>query len=159
MKIKALVLLLAAGLLLLTGCGNKGDQTATSNPLTGAEMAEKLQASGAFTELTPASDKVFEKYLMIETEDLEDHLLLTDATRETAEMIVLVKVRKPEEAEAVRQKLDDYLAEQKALYRDYQPGEMVKLDQAVAEVHNCWISLLVSSDPDASRKALHEILK
>ena len=159
MKIKALVILLAAGLFLLAGCSNTGEQTATSDLLTGSEIAEKLQTSGAFTELTAASDKVFEKYLMIETADLEDHLMLTDATRETAEMIVLVKVRKPEEAEAIRRKLDDYLAEQKALYRDYQPDEMVKLDQAVAEVSNCWISLLVSGDPAASRKTLHEIIK
>ncbi len=159
MKIKAFIILLTAGLFLLTGCSNNGNQTAMSDRLTGTEIAEKLKASGAFTELTSASDKVFEKYLMIETDDLEDHLMLTDATRETAEMIILVKVRKSEEAEAVRQKLDDYLAEQKALYRDYQPGEMVKLDQAVVEVHNSWISLLVSGDPPASRKTLHEIIK
>ena len=159
MKIKGLLILLTAGLLLLTSCSNTGDQTAVSDPLTGIEIAEKLQASGDFTELTSASDKVFEKYLMIETSDLEDHLLLTDATRETAELIVLVKVRRMEEAEAVRQKLDDYLAEQKALYRDYQPGEMTKLDQAVVEVSNRWISLLVSKDPNASRKLLHEMIK
>ena len=159
MKKTALAILLAAGLFLLAGCGSTGDQTAASNPLTAAEIAGKLQDSGTFTELTAASDKVFEKYLMIETAGLEDHLMLTDATRETAEMIVLVKVGRAEEAEAVRQKLDDYLAEQKALYRDYQPGEMSKLDQAAAEVRGCWISLLVSKDTAASRKALQGMIK
>ena len=157
MKIKALILLLAAGLLLLSACGSTGNQAAKSASLTGTEIAEKLQASGAFTELTAASDKVFEKYLMLETDDLADHLMLTDATRETAEMIVLVKVHKQEEAEAVRRNLDDYLAEQKALYRDYQPDEMVKLDQAVVEIRDCWVTLLVSRDPAASRKLLLEI--
>ena len=159
MKKTALAILLAAGLFLLAGCGSTGDQTAVSDSLTGTEIAEKLQASGAFTELTPASDKVFEKYLMIETEGLEDHLLLTDATRETAEMIILVKVGKAEETDAVRRKLDDYLAEQKALYRDYQPGEMSKLDQAAAEIRGRWIILLVSKDTSASRRLLQEIMK
>lgn len=147
MKIRKLLLalVLTALCLLMTSCGDKQEELT----LTCAEIADKVQAAVDFTELTATNESYLEKYLWIDAVDLDDWVLLRDATRATPEMILVVKVKEGADMAAIRKAAEDYHSEQILAYRDYQPAQMPKLEDAKVMENGRYIVLIVS--PDAAK--------
>ena len=139
----ALCLLLC---ILLTGCGNTGESVAN---LTCAQIAEKAQAAASFVPLTDVNVNYLEKYLMIDSDDLEDWVMRRDATRATPEMILVLKVKAGADQADIRQAVQEYHDEQIMTYRGYQPAQMPKLESAKVMEQGQLIVLVVS--PDAAK--------
>lgn len=141
-------LLALALLLCLLLCGCAKEDTA-SQPMTCAEIADEVQKAAAFVELTDANEKYLEKYLMIEAADLASWVMRRDATRATPEMILVLEVKPGADKAAIRQAVQDYHDEQLFQYRDYQPAQVFKLEDARVLENGAFIVLAVS--PDAAK--------
>lgn len=141
---KALMLLMLALCLVMTGCTAK-----ESTPLSCTGIADAVFKSTDFAELMDANERYLEKYLMIEADDLAAWVMRRDATRATPEMILVLEVREGADQAAIRQAVQAYHDEQILQYRDYQPEQVYKLENAAVKENGAFIVLAVS--PDASK--------
>ena len=142
-------LLLACCLLfcvMLSGCGSSSENGA---PLSCSQIAEKAQSAASFVALTDVNESYLEKYLMIEADDLEEWVMRRDATRATPEMILVLKVKSGANQAEIKKAVQEYHEEQLLQYRDYQPAQVYKLEDAKVLENNSYIVLIVS--PDASK--------
>lgn len=154
MQIKKKAFLLGAALwmcLLLNGCA--GDREAKED-LTCAQIADQVQAAAGFAEMTDANEKYLEKYLMIEADDLDDWVMRRDASRATPEMILVIRVKSTADQSAVKGYVQAYLDEQILQYRDYQPAQLFKLENAAVLDNGPFIALIVSPDAGKTNAAL-----
>lgn len=142
---KTLLALLIILCLVLTGCAKDKE----SAPLSCAAVAEQVQNAAAFAELTDANEAYLEKYLMIEAEDLASWVMRRDATRATPEMILVLEVKAGADQAAIKQAVQEYHDEQLFQYRDYQPAQVFKLEDAKVMENGAFIVLAVS--PDAAK--------
>ena len=152
MKRITAVLLLAALLLAAAGCFAE----AAPEEMTCEGLADAVLASAEFRELTDMTERYVEKYLILSAEDLDEWVFKRDATRGTPEMILLLKVKAGADQALIRQSAQELLEEQRLQYRDYQPGEMFKLEAARVLENGPFLALIVSPDADASYAALGE---
>lgn len=138
--------------LLLAGCGQ---ETPKAEPdLTCAQWADKIQAATGFAELTDVNEKYLEKALVIEAATLSDWAFRRDGGGTTPEMILVLRVRQGEDKTEVIQAVRDYLEEQTLMYRDYQPDQAFKLENARIMEKDGLIALAVSPDAEKVASAL-----
>lgn len=142
---KKLIMLLTL-CLALTGCTSARKDAA---PLSCAGVADALQKAVAFTELTDVNENYLEKYLLIEADDLSSWVMRRDTTRATPEMILVLEVKEGANQAEIKQAVQEYHEEQIFQYRDYQPGQMFKLEGAKVMENGAFIVLAVS--PDAAK--------
>ncbi len=148
-------LLLMALLLVCLLCGCAAEKKAEeAAPKTCAEWADAIAASAGFQELADANVKYLEKHLMVEADSLEDFCLRMDNTRATPEMICVMKVKAGANQAEVKKALEDYRKEQITVYRDYQPDQVVKLENARVLENGAYLVLSVSPDADKTAAAL-----
>ncbi len=148
-------LLLMALLLVCLLCGCAAEKKAEeAAPKTCAEWADAIAASAGFQELADANAKYLEKHLMVEADSLEDFCLRMDNTRATPEMICVVKVKAGVNQAEAKKALEDYRKEQITVYRDYQPDQVVKLENARVMENGAYLVLSVSPDADKTAAAL-----
>ena len=70
----------------------------------------------------------------------------------TAEEICVAKASDEEAAKALLEKLEQYLADTKASFAGYLPGEVKKLDDAFLKRYGDAVVLVVGADSDAKEK-------
>ena len=143
---------LIALLCLLCGCAAKEQPAAISK--TCAELADAVAASASFQEMADANAKYLAKHLLVEADDLDDWCLRMDNTRATPEMICILKVKQSVDRVAVKKALEAYRTEQLGVYRDYQPDQVFKLENARVLENGAYLALLVSPDADKTAAAL-----
>ena len=156
-KMWPLGLLLLCLALLLSGCGKPqpaGQDTQTD--LTCAQWADKIQAAAAFAKMTDVNQKYLEKTLLIQADTLSDWAFRRDGEGATPEMILVLRVKAGEDQAAVIQAVRDYLEERTLQYRDYQPDQLYKLENARILVQGGLIALAVSPDAEKAGAALGE---
>ena len=147
MKLKKMLLLGSLLLcLLLTGCTAAPKEAAE---LSCVQIAEQVQNSTTFVELTDVNVNYLEKYLMIDADDLEEWVMRRDATRATPEMILVLKVKEGADQADIKLAVQEYHDEQIMQYRDYQPAQMFKLEGAKVMENGRCIVLVVA--PDAAK--------
>lgn len=144
--------------LLLTGCAQAqpaGQETARpETDLTCAQWADKIQAAAEFASLMDVNEKYLEKTLLIQASTLSDWTFRRDGEGATPEMILVLRVKEGEDKAAVIQAVKDYLEEKNLQYRDYQPEQLYKLENAKIMEKNGLIALSVSSDSEKANAAL-----
>ena len=148
-------LLLLCLALLLSGCGKPqpaGQDTQTD--LTCAQWADKIQAAAAFAKMTDVNQKYLEKTLLIQADTLSDWAFRRDGEGATPEMILVLRVKAGEDQAAVIQAVRDYLEERTLQYRDYQPDQVVKLENARVMENGAYLVFAVSPDADKTTAAL-----
>ena len=138
--------------LLLAGCGQETPKA--EEELTCAQWADKIQAATAFAELTDVNEKYLEKALVIEASTLSDWAFRRDGGGTTPEMILVLRVGQGEDKTEVIQAVRDYLEEQTLMYRDYQPDQAFKLENARIMEKDGLIALAVSPDAEKVASAL-----
>ncbi len=129
---------------------------ADEEEMTCESLAEAVLASAEFRELTDMTERYLEKYLILSAEDLEEWVFKRDASRATPEMILIMKIREGTDPALIKQTAQELRDEQLLLYRDYQPAEVFKLENAQVLENGPFIALVVSPDPQASIAALGE---
>lgn len=142
---KKLMLAMLLLCLVLTGC--TADKAAV--PLSCTAVADAIQKAAEFTELTDVNESYLEKYFFIEADDLASWVLRRDVSRVTPEMILVLEVKTGANQAEIRQAVQEYHDEQIFQYRDYQPEQMFKLEDAKVMENGAFIVLAVS--PDAAK--------
>ena len=146
---KSMLMLLLVLCLALAGCSAK-----EAAPLTTAGIADAVAKATGFVALTDANESYLEKYLMIEAEDLSSWVMRRDATRATPEMILVLEVKAGADQAAIKQAVQEYHDEQIFQYRDYQPGQVYKLENARVMENGAFIVLAVAPDAEKVNAAL-----
>ncbi len=148
-----LAALAAAMLALLAGCAGK------ETPLPpAAEAADRVLAAQSFSEeMTPVGEKRAAALLDLAEGGWAEIAVRMDASRTTAETVIVVAGKDAAQAETLGKKLEAYLASLKEQYRDYRPEEMPKLEAAAVQARGLQRALIVSPDPKAAREALERI--
>lgn len=141
---KMLLILILVLCLVLTGCSAKKDAV-----LTTEGIADAVAKATTFAELVAADEKYLEKYLLIEAADLASWSWQRDSSRVTPEMILVLEVKPEADLEAIKQAVQEYHDEQIFQYRDYQPDQVYKLENAKVLQNGAFIVLAVS--PDAAK--------
>ena len=150
-KMWPLGLLLLCLALLLSGCGKPqpaGQDAQAQADLTCAQWADKIQAAAAFAKMTDVNQKYLEKTLLIQADTLSDWAFRRDGEGATPEMILVLRVKAGEDKTAVIQAVRDYLEERTLQYRDYQPDQLYKLENARILMKGSLIALSVSPDAE-----------
>ena len=123
------------------------------------EITEQIRNAAPFQTLTATSEKYILRHLLLDAEQLEDSSLLSDETGATPEMILAVKAASEKELSAVKEAVQEYLDEMLLQYRDYQPDQMPKLENATVRVFGTTVVLIVSPDKVKTDKVLEKLLK
>ena len=152
-KKKAGIVLLALAILcLLSACGPGAAQ-----PAPCADVLAAIEQAQPFNELVPLSDKLLQKYLNIDAALLADAAMSMDGTRVTAEQIVVLTAADEKALADIQAALKAYLESFIVQYRDYQPDEVPKLENAVLQTRGLQAALIVSADWSAAKTALDEV--
>ena len=141
---KTLLMLSLILCLALTGCTTKNDTV-----LTTQGIADVVAKATNFTELVAADEKYLEKYLLIEAVDLASWSWQRDSSRVTPEMILVLEVKPEADQAAIKQAVQEYHDEQIFQYRDYQPDQVYKLENAKVLQNGAFIVL--AGSPDAAK--------
>ena len=149
---KRLLLLLTCLAFFLTGCGEKKADAPAA--LSCRELADLAAASAAFLGMTDANQKYLEKSLLISADDLKDWVFRRDAEGASPEMILILEVKEGADQAAIKKAVQDYLEERILLYRDYQPDQLFKLENAKVLEKGRFIALCVSPDAEKTVSAL-----
>lgn len=149
---KKTVLTLLCVCLLLCGCAAKEEKIT----LTCEQLASQVLSADDFQELTPMTEKYIAKYLLVDMEKLSDAAFLRDATAATPEMILVLEAKETKDVAEVRKLAEEYLAELLPQYRDYQPDEMPKLENARVLTKGERVALIVAPDQQKAAQALEK---
>ena len=154
-KIKLIGLAAAAVCLLaLSGCGGQSGEGQSSGEGYTKEQVQGILDSGAFTdELDELDcDTAWALYQLEESglsrEDLTDGVIYRSAGA-TCEELSLLIFEDSSSAEAAQGALESYLQNQIENNRDYLPGEIPKLEDAVLRQEGSTVLLAVSADTAA----------
>ena len=145
---KRVVPLLLA-LLLLAGCG----AAAEIDPLT---MGPRLLEGAGFPDtMVPLEGPMLEALYQIDPDSLESWYGAVSGGA-TAEELLLLKAADEAEAQAIRDRLADHLADRTESFAAYLPAETEKLENAILELRGTAVVLCVCGDPEAARAILEE---
>ncbi|MDL2319108.1 DUF4358 domain-containing protein [Eubacteriales bacterium OttesenSCG-928-A19] len=121
-----------------------------------ADILAAVEAEGTFEELTALSEAQILKYLDLEEGMLSDLAMSMDASRATAEMIAVLTATDEDALEIAQEALEAYRDVTLEQYRNYQPTEIPKLEDAVLLTKGLQTALIVSGDAEQAEKALEE---
>lgn len=141
---KRLICILLLSVLLLTACAAKP----AAKPLPEcAALGEAIQQSQPFTEeLTAISESKLLRALDLEEGSYASAYMAMDASRTTAEAIVVVTAKDDAAAKAIAAKLEAYRADTLRQYQDYRPEEAPKLEGAKILTNGLQCVLAVCAD-------------
>lgn len=153
---KSLTMAMVLAALFLTACG--GGQN-DAPPLYSTSQVAAMADAGAFSETLEEvdADTAFLLYRLgdygLTQEDLKDCAVLRSAggTCEEGAVLVFTTSDKAKTAEGA---LKEYVQSQIEANRDYRPGEIPKLEEALVDVRGETLLLAVASDLDAAREAV-----
>lgn len=142
--------------LLLGGCASPVDSS-VARPC--GEIADAVQAGQTFEEMTPLSQKQVLQYLDLDEAQLADMAMHMDASRATAEVIVVLEAKDAQGLQAAEEALEAYRDSTLEQYRDYRPEEVPKLEQAVLKSKGMQAALIVAKDAQQAEKSLDDAWK
>ena len=136
--------------LLLTGCS----APAPIVPKDCAEVGQAILASQSFSDgMYEQNQKKLLKALGLEESAISQCYMILDASRYTAENIMVVTASSDAALPGVQKAMEEYRLSLLEQYRDYQPKEMPKLEAAQVLTHGLQCVLVIAPDQAAARKA------
>lgn len=156
---KRLLLLCTLSLLCLTmaGCGTPkpaADNGQEAQLRTCEAVAATIREGDGFETLTALSAKQTLEYLDIDEASVSDTAMEIDASRATAEMIVVITAADADALKTVQEALTAYRNSMLGQYRDYRPDEVPKLESAVLQTRGLQTVLVVGKDPAKIEQAV-----
>jgi len=151
-KTAPLLLFLLMTCLLCAGCGAAPD-------FEPAELAEKLEGSGCFTDLLSEMDQsmALELYGLSESDVVQCAVYL--GTGATAEEIAVFKAASASAAKTVAEALTARRDSQIAAYKNYVPAEVPKLESAIVKSSGAYAVYVTSADADGAAKIVSDYMK
>lgn len=153
---KTLTLLLALLLCaMLTACS-----APAAAPKDCAAVSQAVLASQTFPEnMTEQTAKRMLKVLGLEENQIAQGVMTLDASRVTAEAVVVLTAADQQQLAAVQAALEGYRQSMLMQYRDYKPAEVPKLEAAKVYTNGLQCALLISSDQSTAHQALEKAWK
>jgi len=148
-SVKALAALAVALGLLLGACSAR-----TAAPFDPEEATAALLESGAFSVALDELDAAL-LYDFSGAGLEQDAVVASKAYSASGltEQVAVLVCDSEDRADQVRSVLETYLADAETTFRDYAPGEVHKLQEAILEQRGSTLLLVVADDSDAARKA------
>ena len=150
MKKIRLAALLILCVLLFAACGEK------TPDYTCETVADALKKAVPFPEMTQMTDKYIAKHLYLEGDEWTEAVMWCGQIGVQADTILLIKAADDKKVQTVYEAAQEYLNEMKEGYRDYQPGEMPKLEKAVLTKKNNTVLLLICEDQTKAAPVLKQ---
>lgn len=147
---KSLIALLLLVCLLLTACS--APAPIVNKDCT--EVAKAILASQTFSDgMYEQTQKKLLKALALEESDMTQCYFILDASRYTAENVIVITASSDTTLKTVQQALEDYRLSLIEQYRDYQPKEMPKLEASKVLTHGLQCVLAIAPDQALAKKA------
>lgn len=160
--------------MLLAGCSGKGGGAESGNSEEGGisaselldkvfetqgEFPEHLREDSAGTDGKPKDgwQETFGYLLDIPADDVEEFSVIY-SSETTADEITIVKLKDSSGGEALEESMKKRLKKRTSTFENYGPEEVSKLEKAVIEVKGKYGALIISSQPEAAKKAFEEAL-
>ena len=144
-----LILMLAAAAALLLSCA-----ATPAKQISDEELMAAIEGSQEFYELKELNEKLNEEFLGIDLSGAADCLIKLDGTRATAEQIVVITAKDASSAKTLEEELQTYLVNVMEAYRDYQPDEVPKIENAILRSNGLQLALIISTDSALASDAL-----
>lgn len=144
-------------LLLLTACSAKP----ADKPLPECSaLVDAIQKSQTFTEeLMTLSEFKLLRALDLDEGSYTSACMAMDASRTTAEAIIVVTAKDAASAKSIAAKLEDYRASTLRQYKDYRPEEAPKLEAAKVLTHGLQSVLIICPDQPKAQTACENAWK
>lgn len=160
-KIRVILsIVMAAGLVALSGCGAKSEATSSaaadaSAKAIGADLASKISYDDEMTELD-----IDTAMMLMNLSDVNIvESVVYESTGATAEEIVVLKCGSSDDAKKASDAFKARVADQKESFVDYVPEEIPKLDAAVIATAGDFAILSVSGDAATAKDIISGYLK
>ncbi len=149
---KLLILLLA--LTLLTAC------SAPAAPRDCKAVSDAVLSSQPFSEnMTEQTEARLQKVLGLTQGQYAQAIMTIDASRATAEAVIIVTAAAKSDVAAIQALLEGYRDVTLMQYRDYRPAEAPKLEAAKVQVNGLQLALIVAPDQAKAVEALNKAWK
>jgi hypothetical protein len=135
---------IACAVALCAACAPAGDKTLD----IGAFCQDVLETVVYDDELIPLSDRLAGEYYDLDFDGLEEYVIYVSATSATANELAVMRLSDQKAVEAARKAVEKRIAAQTAVYKNYRPDELFRLENAVVTVRDN--HLLFSASPDNS---------
>ncbi len=147
MKKQTLAVLLTA--LLLTSCSSK--------PAADVDI-ELLAESIVETVVFDDDLAVIEDSMIPMLYDIDGYVdaVLYKGSGATAEEVAIFQMGSDSDAKDAYEDAKAHIESQIKAYENYMPGEVARLEEAVVRRDGCYVSVVVSADPDAAEKLLED---
>lgn len=154
----------------LAACGGKKDDSsgtvkteastaAVQEDFSVSELADKLKAEGSFTDLAPLDSKIaVDRLYGLDSSKIEDSAFYSNSNA-TAEDVAVIKVNDESYVAAVKEAIENRVAEQKASFQDYNAAEVPKLEDAVLVTSGKYIVFVVSGDSSKAEDIIKGYIK
>lgn len=151
-----LTFLVAALLLGLIACSGKSNKYTA---LTAKEFANLLLEEGGFTaSLSEVDSSLMQQLYGLDPELFGDNVIFASAGN-SAEEIILLQVKDSASQDTVKEALNNHLANQIAVLKDYLPDEMPKLESAKVQQNGDYFAFVVSADNQTAQEMAEDWLE
>ncbi|AFV10614.1 putative lipoprotein [Thermacetogenium phaeum DSM 12270] len=148
----------AAAIVALTLGGTAGcssQKEAAADP-TVEEIVARIAAAVDLSRMQEGDAGTLKKLYGIDAADLEGFALYTAPTNISADEILVVKLKDPDAAGAVQEKMEKRVADRAARFKDYLPQEYYKIEHHVLETRGSCLLLAIAEDADKIAAAFDE---
>lgn len=155
-RLIAMLLLLCA---VLAGC-SAPDAAKDAAPKDCAEVSKAILASQTFPDtMTEQTGKRMNKVLGLEEGMITQGVMTIDASRATAEAVIVLTAASKDTLPQVQELLEMYRTSMLMQYRDYRPEEVPKLEAAKVETRGLQCVLVIAADQAKAKTALDNAWK
>jgi hypothetical protein len=151
MKKSGLLAVLAAGALLLAGCGS------SEKTIDAAALAESLSTGITYDDTLELMDEDDVSMYIDLPDDVDSVMYMGSGS--TAEEIAVFTAPDEETARETLDSVQSHLDDQTDSFQDYMPEEAKRVGNAVLEQKGNYVVLCVSGESDAAREIIEEAFK
>lgn len=156
---KRLIAMLLLLCVVLAGC-SAPDAAKDAAPKDCAEVSKAILASQTFPDtMTEQTGKRMNKVLGLEEGMIAQGVMTIDASRATAEAVIVLTAASKDTLPQVQQLLEMYRTSMLMQYRDYRPDEVPKLEAAKVETRGLQCVLVIAGDQAKAKTALENAWK
>lgn len=150
---------IAAGMILMAGCGGNDDSGNGAAKLDGALLADKLITDVAFEDqLSKVEDDTALMLYGLSTDQVASANVYV-GTGATAEEVSVIEGKDEDSTAAIREQAEARVQSQLEDYKDYKPDEVPKLENPILKTSGNFVILCVSADNDTADSVIDEMIK
>ena len=151
--------MLAATLVILTGCGSEDSGASCREILDGCK---KIAPEGSFDTLVSYGEDLYEdsfdNLYGIQFKDISDGAILYTESGGLADEISIVCMKENGDVQVAKQKLQDRIEERRGAFAGYKPEEVYKLDNASVIVQGNYAALIISDDNEGFEAEIRKVI-